>query len=116
RSLCFAQSTRGVAGQIDVRKVVRFSNGLVSNVAVQDVDSAAKRRLLFTGLLQSVVCHKLDVPIRHIRQRLSRGARVSAGHVGHAIMSYAFLNVNGMFVRSGPRSVGAAALIDGDVR
>ena len=75
----------------------------------------SKRGLEAAGFGQAVVGEHFDVAIGHVRQRLRGGARVGAGHVGHAIMRHAFLDKDRIVMRGGARGFGAAALVNGDV-
>ena len=50
-----------------------------------------------------------------IVQCLRRGAGVSAGHVGDAIMQHAFFFIRRVIMRRRPGGFGTAALIDGDI-
>ena len=48
-----------------------------------------------------------EVAIRHVRQRLRGRARIGAGHVRHAIMRHAFLDIHGIVDASSARDVSA---------
>ena len=57
----------------------------------------------------AVVCDRLDVGIRHIRERLRRGAGIGTGHVSNTIVDDVFLLVRWIVMRRRARSFGAAS-------
>ncbi len=52
---------------------------------------------------------------RRVGERVGRGMRYGAGHVGHAVVDDALLEVDRVVVRGRTRRLGAPALIDRDV-
>src|SRR5256885_14232890 len=94
---------------------MRLGYGLASEPAIACVDPTNECRLLFACALKAEIGQKLHVKIGDVSKRLRRGARVRCGHVCHAIMRHAFLNVNRIEMRRWSRGFTATSLINRNI-
>src|SRR5215475_7365114 len=94
---------------------MRLCHGLTSESAIERIDSTDERRLLFARTLEAQICEELHVTVGDVGKRLRRRARIRCGHVCHAIMRYALLDVNRIEMCGWSRGFSATALIDRDI-
>ena len=94
---------------------MRLGHLLIGKLASLNIDSANKRWLFLAGFGEAVFGDEFDVGKRHIRQRLSRSAGVSAGHISDAVVDDAFLGKHGIVMRGRTRGFRATALVDRDI-
>ena len=95
---------------------MRFGDGLVRHLSVEDVDPSRERAVTRDRLRQSVLGNRFDVRKRCVRECLCRCDRNGAGHVRDAVVRDAVHLVHGFTVRRRPRRLRAATLVDRDVR
>ena len=65
---------------------MRLCDGLVGDLAGEHVDAPRERGIVGDRVAEPLVGDRLDVRERHVRQRLRRGDRHRAGHVGDAVV------------------------------
>src|SRR5512140_674318 len=87
----------------------------MGQLSADDVDAPEKSRLDAAGLGEAGIGQHFDVAVSDVGEGLGGGASVGTGHVRHAIVRNAFLDVNGMIVGRRVGRFSAAALVDGDV-
>src|SRR3954452_71954 len=92
-----------------------FSNSLIGDLAVAGVDPANQRRLFLTGALEAEISEQFCITGRRVAECLRRSAGVGAGHICYAVMDHVFLDIDRVLVCRGPRSLGATALVDGNI-
>jgi hypothetical protein len=98
-----------------VFEAVRLRHCLTSKPPVARVNATYKGGLFFTGAFKTEIGEQFHIAKRDVCERLSSRARVRRGHVCHAIMRNAFLDINWIKVCSGSRCFRAAALINGNI-
>src|SRR3954454_3656593 len=74
-------------------------NGLVRDLAVEDVDAMCECGIARDSLGEAVVGDRLDVRQRRVRQCFRRRDRHGARHVRDAVVRYAVDGVDGLAVR-----------------
>ena len=85
------------------------------HLPIHDIDAAQECRLLLAGFGEAGIVQHFNIPESHIREGLGRGAGVSAGHIGDAIMGHSFFDEDGIVMCGRSRCFAAAALVNGNV-
>jgi len=84
-------------------------------LSILGADAGEKPGLTAASSGKSLVGDQFDVRVGDVGKSLGCGAGVSAGHVGHAVVKNALLDIDRIVVSRGTGSFGAPPLIDGDV-
>jgi poly(3-hydroxybutyrate) depolymerase len=82
-----------------VLQTVGLGDGLVRDLPVEHVHAARERGIAEHGADEPVVGDLLDIRQRRVRERLRRGDRNAAGHVGDAVVDDAVDHVHRIAVR-----------------
>ena len=94
---------------------MRLRHRLAGQFSVARVNSANQRRLRLACTFEAEIGEQLNITISDVGERLRGRARVSRGHVCHAVVRDAFFDINWIDMCGRSRSFRAAALINGNI-